>query len=90
MADLHDAFEAGTLARAYAEEVRSHGEDLALRLEPESGDAHDIRASAVRLSEAVHSLLDHVGRVERAWRSCDDDFQGLIERLILGPPPGNF
>lgn len=90
LADLHDAFEAGTLARAYAEEVRSHGEDLALRLDPEAGDDLDIRTSAVRLSQAVDAFLDHISQVQVGWRSSDEDFQRLIERLLFGPPHGGL
>ena len=84
---IQEGLKEGTLARAYAEEVQSHGEELALRLEPDAGDELDIRASAVRLTQAVDALIAFMKRpsgVEHVWRTSDEH----LERLILGPEQG--
>ena len=68
LADLHDAFEAGTLARSYAEEVRSHGEDLALRLER----AGVSTARAWLAMQANFDLAEAMQRDQPAIQPLDD------------------
>lgn len=83
LARIQEGLKEGTLARAYAEEVHSHGEELALRLESDVGDELDIRASAVRLTQALDALIAYMRRpsaVEHAWCTSDED----LERLIIG------
>lgn len=85
LAGIQGGLKPGTLVRAYAEEVQSHAEELALRLESDVGDELDVRASAVRLTQTADALTAYMRKssgVEHAWCTSDDD----LERLLIGPP----
>ena len=62
-ADLSRNFLPGSLSRGLAEEVRAHGDDLAMRLEAGAGDNLQIRAAAARLCQTLVFLRAQLSSV---------------------------